>query len=278
MNCKGEYFKGSFTSKTFNVKIINKTKIINFIYRKINQYSIEKTKTNKEDKKLNKLEYSLLTNLFIEEKNKKEYEILKPYLCFIYKNNEIYENKKEEIYNVKNQEIKFKKLDPLIYGHLNNIIHIQKSINLSQYLLFPDEIKNYDYKTFNDIIIKPSLNFEISNLKNKCLDNTTSYFKINESKKSYINMMKKNLLSCEYRNKEDIIKLKERIKEIRKSKTMTNKDYNTIFNIFDFYDIYYFFNTKLKKQYINHNNNMLKYWVSTIIKIEFINSKDIIFY
>lgn len=277
LNCKGEYFKGSFTSKTFNIKIINKTKIINFIYKKINQYSNEKTKTNKENKKLNKLEYSLLTNLFIEEKNKKDYELLKPYLCFICGNQEIYKNKKEEIYSIKNQEIKFNKLKPLIYGHLNNITYINQKINLSQYLIFPDEIKNYDYCEFNEKI-KFLLNSNIIKDDDYCLDNTTSYFKINESKKSYINMMKKNLLSCEYRNKEDIIKLKERIKEIRKSKTMTNKDYNTIFNIFDSYDIYYFYNTKLKKQYINHNNNMLKYWVSTIIKIEFINSKDIIFY
>ena len=277
LNCKGEYFKGSFTSKTFNIKIINKTKIINFIYKKINQYSNEKTKTNKENKKLNKLEYSLLTNLFIEEKNKKDYELLKPYLYFICGNQEIYENKKEEIYSIKNQEIKFNKLKPLIYGHLNNITYINQKINLSQYLIFPDEIKNYDYCEFNEKI-KFLLNSNIIKDDDYCLDNTTSYFKINESKKSYINMMKKNLLSCEYRNKEDIIKLKERIKEIHKSKTMTNKDYNTIFNIFDSYDIYYFYDTKLKKQYINHNNNMLKYWVSTIIKIEFINSKDIIFY
>lgn len=277
LNCKGEYFKSSFTSKTFNIKLVNKTKLITYIYKKINQYSNEKTKTNKENKKLNKLEYSLLTNIFIEEKNKKDYEILKPYLCFIIGNKEIYENKKEEIYNIKNQEIKFNKLKPLIYGHLNNITYINQKINLSQYLIFPDEIKNYDYCEFNEKI-KFLLNSNIIKDDDYCLDNTTSYFKINESKKSYINMMKKNLLSCEYRNKEDIIKLKERIKEIRKSKTMTNKDYNTIFNIFDSYDIYYFYDTKLKKQYINHNNNMLKYWVSTIIKIEFINSKDIIFY
>ena len=76
LNCKGEYFKGSFTSKTFNIKIINKTKIINFIYKKINQYSNEKTKTNKENKKLNKLEYSLLTNLFIELLKKKIKKIM----------------------------------------------------------------------------------------------------------------------------------------------------------------------------------------------------------
>lgn len=277
LNCKGEYFKTTFKKIPYNPKI-DANKLIIYICNYIEQCSNEKTKTNKENKKLNKMEYSMLTNLFIKEKNKKDYELLKPYLCFIYGNHEIYNNRENIIYNVKNQIFNFINLKPLIYGHLNNITHTHKIINLSQYLLFPGEIKNYDYKTFIDIIIKQLLNFEILDLKNKCLDNTTSYFKINEAKKSYIDIMKKNLLSCEYRNKEDIIKLKERIKEIHKSKTMTNKDYNTIFNIFDSYDIYYFYDTKLKKQYINHNNNMLKYWMSTIIKIEFINSRDIIFY
>ena len=273
LNCKGEYFKTTFKKIQYNLKI-DTNKLIIYICKYIEQYSNEKTKTNKENKKLNKLEYSLLTNLFIKEKNKKDYETLKPYLCFIIGNKKIYENKKEEIYNIKNQEIKFIKLKPLIYGHINNINYINQKINLSQYLIFPDEIKNYDYCEFNEKI-KILLNSNIIKDEDYCLDNTTSYFKINESKKSYINMMKKNLLICEYRNKEDIIKLKERIKEIYKGKTIINKYYNTIFNIFDSYDIYYFYDVNFKKDYIIHNNNMLKYWISTIIKIEFKNSKII---
>lgn len=276
MNCKGEYFKTTFKKIPYNPKI-DANKLIIYICNYIEHYSNEKTKTNKENKKLNKLEYSILTNLFIKEKNKKDYELLKPYLCFICGNREIYNNKENIIYNIKNQIFNLVNLKPLIYGHLNNIIHTHKIINLSQFLLFPGEIQNYDYESFNKFIIKSSLNFEILDLKNKCLDNTTSYFKINESKKSYINMMKKNLLICKYRKKEDIIKFKEKLEKIHKGETITNKDYNTIFNIFDSYDIYYFYDVKLKKQYINHNNNMLKYWISTIIKIEFIDFKGYYF-
>ena len=129
-----------------------------------------------------------------------------------------------------------------------------------------NKLQNLNYKEINVFYNTINLNYELKkaddkqNNISKCLDNTTSYFKINDTQRTYITRIKKNLITCE-----------NNILEKIKSELSANKLNNDqLFNIFDSFDVYYFYNCKDKKQYINYENNTVKFLISTQIKNEFL--------
>ena len=172
-----------------------------------------------------------------------------------------------DIYNI-NIDIEFSSItnNRQIYGHSNDIFEIEDKIKTNDYLLVSNKLQNLNYKEINVFYNTINLNYELKkaddkqNNISKCLDNTTSYFKINDTQRTYITRIKKNLITCE-----------NNILEKIKSELSANKLNNDqLFNIFDSFDVYYFYNSKNKKQYINYENNTVKFLISTQIKNEFL--------
>ena len=270
-NLKSTLFKNLVIYKKLDSNNSKKGKILQTLFiNYISEYS--KLTKPKEENEINKiLEYSLLTNLFIKEKTKEEYEKIKPYLLFIKNNQNEIKNKKDDkiidIYNI-NIDIEFSSItnNRQIYGHSNNIFEIEDKIKTNDYLLVSNKLQNLNYKEINVFYNTINLNYELKkaddkqNNISKCLDNTTSYFKINDTQRTYITRIKKNLITCE-----------NNILEKIKSELSANKLNNDqLFNIFDSFDVYYFYNCKDKKQYINYENNTVKFLISTQIKNEFL--------
>lgn len=270
-NLKSTLFKNLVIYKKLDSNNSKKGKILQTLFiNYISEYS--KLTKPKEENEINKiLEYLLLTNLFIKEKTKEEYEKIKPYLLFIKNNQNEIKNKKDDkiidIYNI-NIDIEFSSItnNRQIYGHSNDIFEIEDKIKTNDYLLVSNKLQNLNYKEINIFYNTINLNYELKkaddkqNNISKCLDNTTSYFKINDTQRTYITRIKKNLITCE-----------NNILEKIKSELSANKLNNDqLFNIFDSFDVYYFYNCKDKKQYINYENNTVKFLISTQIKNEFL--------
>ena len=95
-NLKSTLFKNLVIYKKLDSNNSKKGKILQTLFiNYISEYS--KLTKPKEENEINKiLEYSLLTNLFIKEKTKEEYEKIKPYLLFIKNNQNEIKNKKDD--------------------------------------------------------------------------------------------------------------------------------------------------------------------------------------
>lgn len=95
-NLKSTLFKNLVIYKKLDSNNSKKGKILQTLFiNYISEYS--KLTKPKEENEINKiLEYLLLTNLFIKEKTKEEYEKIKPYLLFIKNNQNEIKNKKDD--------------------------------------------------------------------------------------------------------------------------------------------------------------------------------------
>lgn len=148
-------------------------------------------------------------------------------------------------------------INPCIYGHvfddksLNKIIIDDILINLKSH--------NLNYENLHLQIID-KLNYKINIEKDKinlCLDYTTSYFKINTNNSSYIRLIKKNLLACEY---------------MKINKLIDEKPLEP-YNIFDSFDVYCLIDNNLLV--VNYESNTIKYLTMSQIK-EYFNQIKII--
>lgn len=89
------------------------------------------------------------------------------------------------------------------------------------------------------------------------MDYTTSYFKINTNNSSYIRLIKKNLLACEY---------------MKINKLIDEKPLEP-YNIFDSFDVYCLIDNNLLV--VNYESNTIKYLIMSQIK-EYFNQVKII--
>ena len=201
-----------------------------------------------------------LTQLFIKEENKEFKELIKrknfilsinKYSINQIENNEIYK------YEIINEEME--KRDKFIYGHeyddkiLNKIITDESIINLQP---------NQNYQEIKTHILN-KINYNVDILKEKiniCLDYTTSYFKINSNGNSYIRLIKKNIIACNY------FKIKDKINQ--------EEILNRIYNIFDSFDIYCI--KENNNLFVRFEDNIIKYLYMSKIQNEY-NNYDSIF-